>query len=38
MGKEEFKSGQIITHKLFNYRGVSLEVDQTCSTPQDLQP
>ena len=29
MAKAEFKSGQIITHKLFNYRGVILKVDQT---------
>jgi heat shock protein HspQ len=25
----EFRSGQIITHKLFNYNGVILKVDQT---------
>ena len=29
MAKAEFKSGQIINHKLFNYRGVILKVDQT---------
>ena len=28
MAKAEFKSGQINTHKLFNYRGVILKVDQ----------
>ena len=29
MAKAEFISGQIINHKLFNYRGVILKVDQT---------
>ena len=31
----KFKSGQIISHKLFDYRGVILKVDQTFSSTDE---